>query len=676
LLSSPADIINIPQQYLLVNYLNENMGVINKFRLSAVLLCAAFLLFASSAFGKTLLLNSSFSLGDLGVNQATGITYDSTDDKLWLCDSGGADRIAEVPLTGGSIDREYSYASLGFRAAEGITHYDSGTLVLVDMIEDKIFGVDTSDGSLTGTIDLFAKGVNGPASIALDATDNSRWVGAWESHRLFHLDSSNVVIGSLYTGTTALEGTAFDSTNLKLFNIERADAILHRANRDGSGSSQIDLGNRGINEPTGVSWRASDGHLFISDLSATPKIFELDTSYNVVNSFTLHANNIHPTDVAYHPTNQQLYVTDNATIDHIFVYQTNGTYVEDFSLGKGNAEGICVIENDNLYVMDFGGTIVELTTGWGFVGEHEIGQSLPTNGAGLAFDGAHYYIPDYAQQKIYLVSTAGNIDGSFDTSSFGGNQPEGICYDSASGHLFIADSNSDRLYETTTAGVLQESWDLSAFGINYPTGVTMESNEEDIYISDIEDDRVYYLSITEGVGMMGDLDGDGEGFDGGTLFGFNTEGSGTSEVVDLEGDNVAEMTEGSSVSMYTWISVPVYDAKLSFEYMMGEFDETDYFAVLFEGEAISTLDINDKTDCFQTVEVDISQFGGQTGELAFFLAGQSDDLNPDRIWLDNIAVTGIPEPPSWTLFCMGSALLCATVRLRRRENRRGSEVKG
>ena len=100
-------------------------------RLSAVLLCAAFLPFASSALGKTLLLNSSFLLGDLGINSATGISYDSIDDKLWLCDSGAADRIVEVPLAGDSIDADYG---LAFDAPEGITMNWFENLALVDVV--------------------------------------------------------------------------------------------------------------------------------------------------------------------------------------------------------------------------------------------------------------------------------------------------------------------------------------------------------------------------------------------------------------------------------------------------------------------------------------------------------------------------------------------------------------
>ncbi|MFH1549685.1 MAG: hypothetical protein ABIH04_03910 [Planctomycetota bacterium] len=671
------------------------------FRPSAVLFCAAFLLFASSAFGKTLLLNSSFSLGDLGVNQATGISYDSTDDKLWLCDSGGADRIVEVPLAGGSIDVDYG---LSFHAPEGITMNWSGNLALVDPIQDNIYTMLKSNGNLAGALPLNTTGVGGPAAFTVDTTDDTYWLADYANQRTFHIDTDGTILSSFSNGAYACEGIAYNSSNDKLFLACQSSRRIYEVNQSGGDGRAIDTTAFGCTSPVGVARNPSTGNLYVVDNNAG-KIFEITDQGVYADSFDLNASNFRPTDVGYDSSTGTLYVSDNGSMDSVFEYQTDGTFLDSFSFGPAQTEGLAVIA-DGLLILDYAEVLVHKRnkdTG-AYISAFEIANTGPVNVAGLTIDATCYWAADYNSQTVFRITQAGSVVGNFSTAGFGCLQPEGIYYDSAGGNLFIVDSNSDRLYEVNTSGTLQGSYDLSAHGINYPTGITMKNNEEDIYVVDIEDDRVYYLSLTEAAGVMpvpaeaeesdpdkgvlasGAFGNYREDFEGGTLYGYNTLGPGPVEVVDLDGNNVAEIIEGilaegvqqpdGSVRMYTQIYLPTSATTLSFDYMMGEFDETNYFAVFFEGAEILMLDINDKTGYFQTVEVDISQFGGQTGELAFFLAGQSDDLNPDRIWLDNITVTGIPEPPAWMLFCVGSALLCATVRLRRRESRRDNEVKG
>ena len=654
---------------------------------------------APLAHAKTLMLNSSFSVGDLGIYQGTGITYDSTDDKLWLSDSGGQDRLVEIPLTGGSISTELPHAAYGIRNVEGMTYHPGyDVLVMMEMEQDKLYGM-YKNGNLTDTngIDLLGGGITGPAGITLDTSDNTRYLVDYAARRVFHLAGDNSIIASYSTGNNGLEGIAYDSTNDKLLTIDRTKDIMWTSNTDLTSGVSTNLADLDIEAPSGVAWRASDGHRFICDFTDTPKMFELDSSNNRVNDFQLNTSNYKPADVAYHSTTQRLYVINNATIDSIFVYKTDGTFVEEYVLGRGESEGIGVIENGNLYVLDYDSSFIELKTDWTFVRQEEIQQPYPTGGAGLSFDGTYYYIADYAKKKVFRVEQNGTTQGYFDTSGFGCDQPEGIYYDSAGGNLFIVDSDSDRLYEVNTSGILQASYDLSAHGIGYPTGITMKNGEDNIYIADIEDDRVYYMSLIAGGGAMGvgPLGGGGsaalsmsggyrQGFDGGTLYGYNTRGAGPVEIVDYEGNNVVEITEGvtpgdilppegvppedytpdRSVRMYRMIDVPSLAPELSFDFMLGEFYDPNYFAVFYQGDELVRLDINDKTDHFTTVTIDMSPYAGARGTLTFFMAGSCSDAIRDRVYIDDISLTGIPESPSILLLLSGSVVFLTITAVR------------
>jgi len=632
-----------------------------------VILCAA-----SLAHAKTLVLNSSFSVGDLGIHNATGVTYDSDDDELWLSDSGGDDRIVEIPLTGGSISTQYSAPT---QTIEDITMNWSGNLALVDPTrEDNIYTILKSDGSLASTLSLNQTGVKGPAGITLDTTDGTFWISDYDNKRTFHIDTDGSILSSFSNGAYACEGIAYNADNDKLFLVCRNAQRIFEVNQSGGDGRAIDTKVFGCTNIVGVARNSTTGNLYVVEYD-DKKIFEITDQGVSVNWFSLNGSNLYPTDVGYDSSTGTLYVSNNGSPDSVFEYQTDGTFLDSFSYGPAATEGLAVV-SDGLQILDYAEVLVHKrnkNTG-AYISLFEIANTGPVDVAGLTIDSSNYWAVNYVSQTVFEINQVGSIISSFSTAGFGSSQPEGIYYDSSGGNLFIVDSDSDRLYETNTSGALQASYDLSAHGIGYPTGITMKNSEEDIYISDIEDDRVYYLSITEGVGMMPVLSGaEGsdpggealtsgmfgnyqEDFDGGTLYGYNTLGPGPVEVIEMDGDNVAEIIEGilaegisppdGAVKMYTEVGIPVAGAKLSFDYMMGEFDETNYFAALFEGVELLRLSIEDKEDYFQTAEIDIAQFGGQTGELAFFLGGETDDLNPDRIWLDNIAVTGIPEPSS------------------------------
>lgn len=235
----------------------------NIIRCAPLFLGTALLLSAVSQAGALVLaMNSSFSTANLGIYSATGITYDSANDALWLSDSGSADEILRIPLTGGSITTTYSAPS---NAIEGMCVNWSGNFALVDPITDSLYTVLKSNGSLASTLGLLTGGLSGPAGITWDSSNNTRWAAGYESKRVFQLNNANTIIASFSTGSTIPEGIAYNSSNDKLFLVDAAADKLWEVNKTGTVGTSYDLVTRGILNATGVTRRASDGSLFICD---------------------------------------------------------------------------------------------------------------------------------------------------------------------------------------------------------------------------------------------------------------------------------------------------------------------------------------------------------------------------------------------------------------------------
>jgi hypothetical protein len=670
------------------------------------LLAVLFLLMSVSAANaaSTLQVNSSFSLSDLNLYDVTGITYDSVDNSLWLSDSGTADVVVEMPLTGGSITR--TLATHVPRAVEGIVHPTfADYLYVMDNQLDLIYKLDRN-GNLIGTINPMRDGVGGGAGITVNTTNNQRIITCYSSGYIAYLDANNTFLTVVNAGQK-LEGAAYDSTNNKLLSIDNYWKRLWTSNTNFTSGSAVVLTSLGITSPTGVAWRASDSHIFITDMASTPKVFELDAARSVVNSFTLQSANKHPTDVAIDPATGRLYVCDNGPNDTIFVYETNGTFVGPHNLGPGYTEGICFNQNGNLLILDFQARLAEMTTSWSVVSDQTIVVSTtPTDASDIASDASNFYVADYVKKKVIPVLTDGRVAAGFSTAAFGSNLPEGLYFITSSLHFYIVDSASDRMYETTKAGALVASYDLSALGINNVSSITMKTTTGEIFVTDIVNDRVYNLSLVPTGEMGAPPAGMTSGFDAGPLPGFNTEGAGAVAVVDDGGNGVLLITGGMtpgdmfppegtpplgamsalldgtgpvpagdvpdyvpdrSVRVLRYMTIPADDTVLSFDFMLGEFDDTDYFSVSYEGVELARFDSRDKTDGFQTVTLDLGPYTHTSGTLEFYLAGIENDDTVDFLYLDNMHVPGVPEPSSVALILAG-ALAClgaALVRLRR-----------
>jgi uncharacterized protein YjiK len=165
-------------------------------------------------------------------------------------------------------------------------------------------------------------------------------------------------------------------------------------------------------EPTGLSYRRSNRHLFISD-DNTDEIYDVTagrdgkfwTDDDAVTSFdTRAAGNTDPEDVAVNTHNGQLFVVDE-TAKEVFVYAARRN-VRRFDVAKFDATGPEGIAYDastrTLLVLDQGShTVFEVTTAGRLVRKIDISAAPTVNASGITLAPAsngsratHMYITD------------------------------------------------------------------------------------------------------------------------------------------------------------------------------------------------------------------------------------------------------------------------------------------
>jgi hypothetical protein len=179
-------------------------------------------------------------------------------------------------------------------------------------------------------------------------------------------------------------------------------------------------------EPNGVTLNPSNGHLFFSDDTAPPSIYELN------------------------PGPDGLYDTPD---DIITSFVTS-----DF--GSNDPEGVAFASGLGALFISDG------------VNE-EVYQVTP--GANGIFDG----VPPAGDDQVT----------SFDTTGLGLRDPEGIAFNSDSRNLYVVGKPADTLFEVTTGGALEQTIDISAAnaialaGLAYAPS-SLNPNVMVIYIAD------------------------------------------------------------------------------------------------------------------------------------------------------------------------------------------------
>ena len=254
-------------------------------------------------------------------------------------------------------------------------------------------------------------------------------------------------------------------------------------------------------DPVGIDYHPGLGRLIVSDSEVDEmgifqgaNIFEVSTSGQLVATCSTLSFANEPSGIGVNPVNGHIFITQD---DHGKIYEVapeqNGDQcsfdqvvntIDTRVFNRYDLEGLAYGEG-KLFIA---------------VGEDVDGAGIVVLSPGMneVFDG---------------VSPAGDDQvTSFETSSLGLRDPEGIAYHPERGTLFIVSRTEKVLVETTTSGIALNTYDLSFTGIQKPSGVgigpnSQNPNQYSIYVSargvdndlnpNENDGKIYELGLLE-----------------------------------------------------------------------------------------------------------------------------------------------------------------------------------
>lgn len=144
-------------------------------------------------------------------------------------------------------------------------------------------------------------------------------------------------------------------------------------------------------------------------------------------------------------------------------------------------------------------------------------------------------------------------------------------------------------------------------------------------------------------------------FDSG-LSGWNTQGPGQVDLIEVDGNKLVQFTAGSPASLSQWLITENAPMNLSFD--LFSLQNSGNMSLFLGTDLLGTYDSSLFLNDWNTFNLDLSNplYWGRHDELKFTW----DGLSGDRAYLDNVsysAASAVPEPSSFILFAVGSAAL-------------------
>ena len=174
--------------------------------------------------------------------------------------------------------------------------------------------------------------------------------------------------------------------------------------------------------------------------------------------------------------------------------------------------GITHFQGANLWEMTLGGSVVRTAN---------ISKIAPTvvpmtnEPTGVATDPltGKYFFSDDGGLKVWtlvpgadgLVGTADDTFTSFDTSIFGGNDPEGVAYDSWNNRIFVSDGVNSEIYQYTPAGALVGQFDVAQYGVTDPESVEFNATSGTLLVLSNFSNRII-IETTLGGALLRTID--------------------------------------------------------------------------------------------------------------------------------------------------------------------------
>jgi uncharacterized protein YjiK len=395
-----------------------------------------------------------FAIQALGIKDPQGITFDSSNGRLFILDAGNLQivSLAPHPTLGFDVNeairsnkvQRTSLRKLGIGALRGLA-YNPGNehLYVVNYEQMKLYEL-TQNGSLVSTFDLAPLQINDPSAItfapSVDATD----------------DPSKYDLMILDNGSSTTQGTTLQSAQIMELSLVAASTLPSGTTLLPSTLVKtIDTSNAVWNpsssDPSGMDyWPSTNQFLIVdSEIDEIPlyftgiNIFGATTSGALVS--TCSTTNINrtgwsnePTGLAINPNNNRIYISDDdkakifeVSLGFDGVYCTADDVIQSVSIASDDED--VAYGNNTLFIA--GGTDAEVYQ-----------FNLGPNGV-----------------------LGGGDDGPithWDTASLGFNDLEGIEYNADSGTLFIVSTQGSDNYlgEVTTSGTLLRAYNLSFMG--------------------------------------------------------------------------------------------------------------------------------------------------------------------------------------------------------------------
>lgn len=226
-------------------------------------------------------------------------------------------------------------------------------------------------------------------------------------------------------------------------------------------------------DPAGAAYIPPSNTLLISDsevneiphLFTGVNIFETTLSGDVIDTFGSTSFSEEPTGIAYNPTNGHIFISDDSNRE---VYEID-TGVDGI---LGTIDDIITsFDTRNFNSDDPEGIAFDTWQGYLFIADGvnaEIYEVAP--GVNGIFDG--------------IPPTGDDVLSQFDTYVMGLHDPEGVEFNPNTGNLYIVSGANDIVVEATTTGEVVEVFDIAFLNADSPAGLAYIPSSNNLYITD------------------------------------------------------------------------------------------------------------------------------------------------------------------------------------------------
>jgi uncharacterized protein YjiK len=427
---------------------------------------------------------------EAGLPEPANMAFDTRANRLLIL-QGTRGHLLEVPATlDGSLDieamRVIRVQSFGLRDPRGLT-------------------VDPASGV------LYALDADGPHLVRIEP-DPRRGL---ESPSVLRIDLA-------LSRATSLHGLAFDPRTGNLHVLDPEGQELYEVTERGQPVAVRDLSAMGFRNPQGMTFGPtgdatddpSEMSLYITDSGLGG-----DPVFGGTGSFaeTGHITELSLAEPSYFAaggagdeTAILIQTVDVSQLSPPSPDAAGITYlgnVGDLLISDSEVNEMSIYEGVNLFQLSLSGTLNETYTS----------EPISNEPTGITWNPNNNHIfmsDDTGTRSVYeldpgpdgVLNTSDDVATSFETSTFGSDDPEGVTFDMAQGVLFIVDGVNREVYRVAPGpnGVFDGAspdgdddvthWDTSRFGLDDPEGIAYDSDFGHLYIVGKPSSTVFHVT--------------------------------------------------------------------------------------------------------------------------------------------------------------------------------------